>query len=454
MTESMQPFAFISYARADDKRGHVTHFREHLSDEVQVLMGREFPIFQDNVHIHWGEDWKDRIQRSLNEIVFFIPILTPSFFNSDMCREETTLFLQREKALKRNDLILPVYLVDCDLLNDTSQRGNDELALLIDKHHRVDWRKLRLKSYDEPEVINALEKLARDIKKAMQRPLTLPTPVHHGAMFGSPDYRLPGSVEELVTYLTAHIERRLFPKQSGSEVGSKKTTGRKSKPEKNAVALKGISRSKGLPKGKAGEYDRSVFIGGPFSDFYQPMFEAIVFAVVYAGFRPRSVFETSDGLPRLPRIMQLIEQCKYGIFDLSATGLSNGLPRFNPPFELGLFLGGWRYGSSLQKKKSVLVLDSQRYRYQRFISDLSSQDIEAHANNPKTVIQIVQNWLKASSRAITPSGAEIFKRYTLFKKARLRLCNDLGIQPEKLSYADYNELVKVWLREYEVLKTR
>src|SRR5215475_5859856 len=123
-----QTIAFMSYAHADDKQNRVSRFRERLSEEVEVQTGKTFPIFQDRIDIQWGEDWKDRVKKSLNESVFLIPILTPSFFNSSACREEVELFLQREKALKRKDLILPVYFVDCDVLNHKSQLSNDGLA--------------------------------------------------------------------------------------------------------------------------------------------------------------------------------------------------------------------------------------------------------------------------------------------------------------------------------------
>jgi hypothetical protein len=44
---------------------------------------------------------------------------------------------------------------------------------------------------------------------------------------------------------------------------------------------------------------------------------------------------------RLSKIERIIEECKFGIHDLSAVALdvATGLPRFNMPLELGLFLG-------------------------------------------------------------------------------------------------------------------
>ena len=82
-----KPAAFMSYVHADDKYGHITTFRERLADEVQVQAGIEFPIFQDRKDIHWGQNWRARIEGSLDEVTFLIPVITPSFFNSKHCRD-------------------------------------------------------------------------------------------------------------------------------------------------------------------------------------------------------------------------------------------------------------------------------------------------------------------------------------------------------------------------------
>jgi cobaltochelatase CobT len=83
-----KPGAFMCYARINDRDGTLTKLREKLSEEVEELIGEEFPIFQDIEDIKWGEDWKERIGESLSEVTFFIPIITPSFFKSEYCRDE------------------------------------------------------------------------------------------------------------------------------------------------------------------------------------------------------------------------------------------------------------------------------------------------------------------------------------------------------------------------------
>src|SRR5450755_4503989 len=74
----------------------------------------------------------------------------------------------------------------------------------------------------------------------------------------------------------------------------------------------------------------------------------------------------------------------------------NNLPRFNMPFELGLFLGARRFGAKLQRDKQCLVLEAERYRYQKYLSDIAGQDIRQHDNEPAKAVGAVRDWLAAS----------------------------------------------------------
>jgi hypothetical protein len=121
-----------------------------------------------------------------------------------------------------------------------------------------------------------------------------------------------------------------------------------------------------------GEYAINVFVNCPFDSAYRRMFRAIVFAVIHCGFRARCALEIDDSAEvRIDKIFKIVEECRYGIHDLSRTELDSRtrLPRFNMPLELGMFLGAKRFGVSLQRKKRCLVLDRAPHRYQKFISE-------------------------------------------------------------------------------------
>ena len=115
-------------------------------------------------------------------------------------------------------------------------------------------------------------------------------------------------------------------------------------------------------------YEDSVFLNVPFDSKYSRLFDALVFSVHDCGFTARSALEVEDsGQARVEKILDIIEQSKFGIHDISRAGLDRktGLARFNMPLELGFFLGAKRYGSTRDRQKRCLVLDRDRYRYRK-----------------------------------------------------------------------------------------
>ena len=197
------------------------------------------------------------------------------------------------------------------------------------------------------------------------------------------------------------------------------------------------------------KYRFNVFINSPFDPDYKSLFNALVFAVYDCGFIGRCVLEEDDGSKiRVQKIFEIIAECRLGIHDLSRVEIdrSTKLPRFNMPLELGAFLGAKYYGKNEQKNKACLILDSKRYRYQKFISDIAGQDIQAHENSSKRIITIVRNWLRAYSQASIPSGSVIWKRYSTFKGDLPLLCQELRLNQSELINNDYVLLVSNWLK--------
>jgi hypothetical protein len=198
------------------------------------------------------------------------------------------------------------------------------------------------------------------------------------------------------------------------------------------------------------EYDLSVFINCPFDEDYKPLFDAIVFAVQMTGFRPRCALE-AGGQGRLPRIMEILAECRFGIHDLSRTGLNDhGLPRFNMPLELGLDLGCQRFGNRRQRAKRILVMDSARYRYHEFISDISGYDIESHEDTPERVIRKVRDWLSTESgNTHIPGGRFVYARYLAFRQDLPNLCANLRHAEHELTFGDLSFVIQTWLEENE-----
>ena len=193
-----------------------------------------------------------------------------------------------------------------------------------------------------------------------------------------------------------------------------------------------------------------VFINCPFDPDYRELFEALLFTIFACGFRPRSAKELADdGELRLNKIYNLIGQCRFGIHDISRTELDpvNGLPRFNMPLELGMFLGAKKFGNRGQKEKRALVFDFEAYRYIKFISDIAGADIHIHANDPLQIVTETRDWLANVSNRDLPSAEKVRNLCQAFKAQLPAAAEKLQFEVEKIPYSDFLKMIVAFLKK-------
>ena len=181
------------------------------------------------------------------------------------------------------------------------------------------------------------------------------------------------------------------------------------------------------------------------------MFRAYCFAVLDCGFVPRCALEIKDGTQfRLHNIINLIKESQYGIHDLSKVDMDDAtkLPRFNMPFELGIFYGAKFLWQNHHRKKCCLILEKEKYRYRKFISDISGQDISAHQDTFKQGIHAIRNWLvTASRRKSIPSAEDMYDRYRKFDREIRKLCKDHGRDYSKMPFVELTKNMSDWLKK-------
>lgn len=166
-------------------------------------------------------------------------------------------------------------------------------------------------------------------------------------------------------------------------------------------------------------FDRSVFVNCPFDDDYAPILQAISFCIADLGFSPRLAPENADnGVGRLERIIQLIQGSKYGIHDLSRCKATSAgeFSRMNMPFELGLDHGAAKFGDGALISKSILILEENRYDYQRSLSDISGWDIESHEGDYVQAVRKVSRWLVRHAGADPVGPDKILRDYQDFQE--------------------------------------
>lgn len=164
------PTAFLSYARFNDQHDldALSNLSARLEGEIRTVTGKSFKIFQDRRDIQVGQNWLECINQALDSVTLLVAILTPSFFRSDDCLAEIQYFLKREEKLKRNDLIIPIYYVDVPGLN-RGEHGPDGLFDVVQSRQWYNWRELRFESLDSAQTRRELNRLAVQIRDALDR---------------------------------------------------------------------------------------------------------------------------------------------------------------------------------------------------------------------------------------------------------------------------------------------
>lgn len=202
------------------------------------------------------------------------------------------------------------------------------------------------------------------------------------------------------------------------------------------------------------DFEHNVFVNCPFDEDYKSLLKPLLFTILYCGFDPQ-ISETLDsGKARVQGIENLIENAKYSIHDLSRmeSRAMGELARFNMPFELGLDLGCRRFKGGRHSEKRCLILDKEKYRYQKAISDLSGNDIAYHQANPELLVRAVRNWLFHIKQERLSSGKALWTFYNDFATDFYKITHEANYSREDVEampWSEYKLYIKEWISNRE-----
>ena len=151
---------FWSYAHEDDALdgGNILRLSRLIMEEYNLLSGEPLKLFVDRNDVGWGEEWRKRVNASLAETIFFIPIITPRYFTRPECRRELLEFSAKATMLGTEELILPIVYIE---MPDMSAENPDEAVALVARMQYVDWHINRLLEPSSREYRVATNALAR-----------------------------------------------------------------------------------------------------------------------------------------------------------------------------------------------------------------------------------------------------------------------------------------------------
>src|SRR6266542_3174846 len=192
--------SFWSYTHQDNEldSGRIVRLADKLRAEFALLTGAELRLFVDRDGIEWGDAWRSRVDEALVATTFFIPIITPRYFERSECRRELLAFMGHARSLGLEELLLPILYVRVPALT-SEQPPTDEAIAAVSATQWVDWQNLRLEDENSSSyrlAVNGLAIRLIEVSERLAEKPPAPAPAVT-AVTGQEEDEEPGVVELL-----------------------------------------------------------------------------------------------------------------------------------------------------------------------------------------------------------------------------------------------------------------
>lgn len=173
-----------------------------------------------------------------------------------------------------------------------------------------------------------------------------------------------------------------------------------------------------------------VFLNYPFDIPFEPLADAMAFAVVAGGLLPVCARDLSvPDRPRLEIIVDALVHCDYSAHDFSRfTGEGpDNHARMNIPIEMGMAVFHALHTQRQGHRCAFFV--PTPFDYQRFASDLAGLDPKCHNNDGERMVAEMYDWLRGvvpNRLMISKPTVEIIGKFAEFKN---RLATVIGSGP-------------------------
>ena len=99
----------------------------------------------------------------------------------------------------------------------------------------------------------------------------------------------------------------------------------------------------------------------------------------------------------------------------------------------------------------MLILEKERYSYQKALSDISNSDILCHNNDAEELVHQLRNWFYGLQNSyVKKSGSRIWDDYNDFTTYLYETLTNSGFKEkdfDKLSVPEYLDYINKWLDE-------
>lgn len=154
---------FLSYAHKDDgvDGGRVAQLGRDIAGHYEAITAESIQLFLDSDDLHWGDLWKAKVDEALSNVAFFIPVMTPRYFESSECQRELKFFVERADKWGTIRVILPILYINVPALQQEST--SDGQMQLIRQIQWKPWVELRWADRESEKYRRGVFNLAQEI---------------------------------------------------------------------------------------------------------------------------------------------------------------------------------------------------------------------------------------------------------------------------------------------------
>ena len=180
-----------------------------------------------------------------------------------------------------------------------------------------------------------------------------------------------------------------------------------------------------------------IFINCPYDEEYKCLFFALIYICELFGYEPTFAACDESSGDRMKNIVSCIIESRYSIHDISKT--REELPRFNMPFELGMY---YMHIIENNHSKKMLILEGEKDKSDKTLSDLSGMEIKCHYNKIEGVFSAIRPFFMERSEKPVDSANKMFKDYLL---VCILAINDMAVSH---GYSNYLEMDFLEFKKY------